>query len=311
MSKKFVRPTDFIVPININRLEGRMLKVPSHAKNSRNELLLVYGLESNLERWWGLVTALRRYGNVTMMDLPGLGGMDSFYTIGRKPTLDNMADYLAAFVKLQYKRKRLSIFAIGFGFSVVTRMLQRNPELKSKVNIVICMNGYAHKDDFKQSDFSRLRTGAYSKLFSQRIPAYSLKMIAYNPLVLKVKYRPKKVGSKDKKTTNENFINKFRMDLIKENDLRTRVFIANELLMLDNCRSQVDIPLWHITLGSGRSDLNNKLVEQHIRVIYKDYNHTPSRLVKKIPLVFNDEKMAIKLIPSKLRRELKKSFTKR
>ena len=40
--------------------------------------------------------------------LPGLGGMDSFYSIGLKPSLDNMADYVASFIKLSYKRKKVS-----------------------------------------------------------------------------------------------------------------------------------------------------------------------------------------------------------
>ena len=75
-----------------------------------------------LERWWGLVQNFNEYGAVTMPDLPGFGGMDSFYTIGRRPTIDAFADYLAAFIKLRYKRKRITIVGISFGFLVATRM---------------------------------------------------------------------------------------------------------------------------------------------------------------------------------------------
>src|SRR5205085_11669969 len=93
-------PVDYIVPLNINGLEGRVMHLPAPKtkKAGQREILFVYGLHSSLERWWGLTQVLNRYGAVTMPDLPGFGGMDSFYTIGKKPTLDNMADYLAAFV---------------------------------------------------------------------------------------------------------------------------------------------------------------------------------------------------------------------
>jgi len=116
MSKRFVNPADFIMPININGLDGRVLRVENENHRSRHELLLIYDFQSNLEKWWGFAIALKNYANVTSVDLPGLGGMDSFYKIGRKPTLDNMADYLASFVKLKYKRKRLSIHGCRLWF---------------------------------------------------------------------------------------------------------------------------------------------------------------------------------------------------
>src|SRR6202020_969820 len=104
MSKRFVNPADFIMPLNINGMEGRMLRIESPNRHNKREILLIYDMQSNLEKWWGLAVALKSYANVTMIDLPGLGGMDSFYSIGLKPTLDNMADYIEAFIKLKYKR---------------------------------------------------------------------------------------------------------------------------------------------------------------------------------------------------------------
>src|SRR5689334_19455199 len=128
-------PADFIVPLNINGLEGRMLHMPAAKKGRNREILLIYGHHAMLERWWGLVQNLNDYGTVTMPDLPGFGGMDSFAKIGRKPTIDAFADYMAAFIKLRYKRKRVTMVAISFGFVVATRMLQRYPELTKKVDL--------------------------------------------------------------------------------------------------------------------------------------------------------------------------------
>src|SRR5487761_1162679 len=97
-NKVSTNPADYIVPLNINKLEGRMLYAPANGSEDRN-ILLVYGHHAMLERWWSLVENLCEYGNVTMPDLPGFGGMDSFFTIGKKPTIDAYADYLAAFIK--------------------------------------------------------------------------------------------------------------------------------------------------------------------------------------------------------------------
>lgn len=137
---------DFIVPLNINGLEGRMLRMPSK-KRPKKEILLIYGHHAVLERWWGLVENLADYGNVTMPDLPGFGGMQSFFKIKRRPDIDTFADYLAAFIKFKYRNKRLSVYAISYGFVVVTRMLQRYPELAKKIDVLVSFAGFMHHDD--------------------------------------------------------------------------------------------------------------------------------------------------------------------
>ena len=86
---------------------------------------MLYGHHSSLERVYGLAEDMSQYGNVTIPDYPGFGGMDSFYKIGMKPTLDNLADYLATFVKLRYRGKKVTIVGMSLGFVIATRMLQR------------------------------------------------------------------------------------------------------------------------------------------------------------------------------------------
>jgi pimeloyl-ACP methyl ester carboxylesterase len=152
---------DFIVPLNMNGLQGRMLRLPAAKSDNKRELLIVYGHHAKLERWWGLIQNFNEFGNVTMPDLPGFGGMDSFYKIGQKPSIDNLADYLASFIKLRYKRRRLTIVGISFGFVIATRMLQRYPELAKRVDMVISCVGFAHHDDFT---FSKPRMHFYRTL---------------------------------------------------------------------------------------------------------------------------------------------------
>src|SRR5690349_17907325 len=104
-------PAEYIVPLNMNGLKGRLLRLPPK-KNKKREILLVYGHHSSLERMYSIAQVLNAYGAVTLPDLPGFGGMDSFYKIKEKPDIDTMADYLASVVKLRYKGRRITI--LGF-----------------------------------------------------------------------------------------------------------------------------------------------------------------------------------------------------
>ena len=129
-------PKDYISSLYINGLQGRMLHLPS-STNKKREMLYIYGHHSSLERFWGVMEDLSQYGPVTMPDLPGFGGMDSFYKIGQEATLDNLADYMTSFIKMRYKRKKVTIIGLSLGFVVATRMLQRNPELINKVSLLV------------------------------------------------------------------------------------------------------------------------------------------------------------------------------
>ena len=132
---KTQNPEDYIQPLLMNGLEGRMLHMPAPKGKSR-EMLFVYGHHASLERQFGVMQVLNRYGSVTMPDLPGFGGMEPLYKIGLKPSIDNLADYLAAFVKMRYKRKKVTIIAMSLGFAITTRMLQRCPELTKKMQSI-------------------------------------------------------------------------------------------------------------------------------------------------------------------------------
>lgn len=173
-------PKDYIVPLLMNGLEGRMLHMPA-PKGKNREILFVYGHHASLERQFGVMQVLNRYGSVTMPDLPGFGGMEPLYKIGLKPSIDNLADYLAAFVKMRYKRKKVTIIAMSLGFVITTRMLQRFPELTKKVNLLVSVVGFAHHDEFifSKRNFFLMRYGA--SFFSNRLPAFIGKTIALRP----------------------------------------------------------------------------------------------------------------------------------
>ena len=300
-------PEDYIVPLNINGLDGRMLHLPAKNKKTTSEILFVYGHHSSLERWWGVMLVLNRYAAVTMPDLPGFGGMDSFYTIGKKPSIDNLADYLAAFIKLRYKRKKIIIAGMSVGFVIATRMLQKYPELTKKVTLLVSLVGFAHQDDFL---FSRTRYYGYllgSKILTRRVPAVLFRHVFLNPTLLRAVYA-KGENSKHKfalAEDQEEFdqLMQIEIGLWHNNDVRTWAYTTIEMLKLDNCKQRVDLPIWHVAAKNDHF-FDNHLVEQHMRVIFKGFKLATIDLKAHAPSVIADEKMAEPLIPKKLQKVL-------
>jgi pimeloyl-ACP methyl ester carboxylesterase len=303
-------PADYIAPLNINGLEGRMLRLPAPGTKTAGdrEILFIYGHHSSLERWWGLAQVLNRYGAVTMPDIPGFGGMDSFYKIGRKPTIDNLADYLAAFVKLRYRRKKVVIAGMSFGFVIVTRMLQRYPELTKRVSLLVSVVGFAHKDDFT---FSKPRYYAYlfatRRLLSYRPPAFFFRYTALNSWVLRTFYgrthNAKHKFAQAETAAEVEQIKEVEVGLWHDNDVRTWAFTSAEFLTFDNCKVRVDLPVWHIGAKADHF-FDNHLVEQHLKVIFAEYQSELLDLKTHAPSVIADEKTAAALVPPKLRRHL-------
>jgi pimeloyl-ACP methyl ester carboxylesterase len=308
MTKKTASsPADYIQPLYMNGLEGRMLHMP-HPKGGKREILFVYGHHSSLERWYGVAKFLNRYAAVTMPDLPGFGGMDSFYKIGKEPSLDNFADYLAAFIKLRYKRRRVTVVGMSFGFIVVTRMLQRCPELIKKLDTLVSFAGFAHRNDFT---FSKWRWRLYrygAGILTHRPMSLIFRYICLHPVILRTVYgKTHNAKEKFEGVVGEELeeITQFEIRLWHDNDVRTWAYTTVEFLQLDNCRVRVDMPVYHIAVAGDRY-FDNQLVEQHFRVIFSEYyllskldlaNHAPS--------VVADDKAAAVFFPPKLRRMLK------
>jgi len=299
---------DYIEPLYMNGLQGRMLRVPAPKGRSR-EILFIYGHHASLERMFGFVEFLSRYGAVTMPDLPGLGGMESFYKLGMKPSIDNLADYLAAFIKLRYKRRRVTIFGLSVGFSVVTRMLQKYPELVERVDLLVSVVGFVHKDDFnfKRRDYYLLRYGA--TVFSNRLPAWLLRQFLLRPFIIRATYRhfaDKHVKLKDADSAERDRRINFEILLWQKNDIRTHMDIGITMLTLDLCKQQVNLPVHHIYVDSDHF-LDNHIVEQHMRIIYSDFDGAKSNMNGHSQTVIATAKDVAPFFPRKIRSLLKSS----
>jgi pimeloyl-ACP methyl ester carboxylesterase len=307
MTKAPINLAEYIVPLNMNGMEGRMLRLPA-PKNRQREILLIYGHHASIERMAGLAEELNKYGAVTLPDLPGLGGMDTFYSIGKKPTLDDMADYLAAFVNMRYRKRRVSIFAMSFGFLVVARMLQKYPEIAKKVDILVSIVGFAHKDDFVFSKINYYLMRYGCTILSMRLPSWLTRtFILRGPFIrgayLLVADRHTKLKDGDKAERKKRI--DFEVKLWKMNDVRTYADNAITMFTANLCDTKIDLPVWHVAVEPDRY-FNNHYVEQHLRIIFNDVIVMHSNMAGHAPTVVASAKDAAPFVPNKIRRELSK-----
>lgn len=293
----------FISSLHINEMNGRLLRMPSQTAKKR-EILLLYGHHSSLERMFGIAEVLSGYGSVTMPDLPGFGGMDSFYKINEKPTLDNFADYLASFIKLKYKRRRVTIVAMSFSVPLIIRTLQKYPELAKKVEMLVSIAGFVHHDDFifSKREYWGLRT--LSAVFSKRLPAIFMSNVILNRPVLTLAYSSVSDSHKKMKDAKSKAELKrriaFETNLWKINDVRTRLSTMTLMLTIDICNKQVDVPAYHVTAVEDRY-FDHAVVEQHMRVIFSKLEVVESEMANHAPTVVATAKEAEPYIPKRLR----------
>lgn len=310
MPKNVKNPADYILPLYMNGLSGRMLRMPP-PKGKKREIMYVYGHHSSIERNFGVAEYLNRYGGVTVPDLPGFGGMDSFYKIGKKPTLDDMADYLASFIKLRYRKQKFDLTGLSLGFMIITRMLQKYPEIAKQVNILVSFAGFARKDDFKYKKriYYTFLVGTW--FFSRRLPAAFLKYIILRRAFIKLGYavlEPLFISESDtkiRKASPEERAKRinFEIHLWQSNDVRTYMYMGYTMFTLNLTGQHVDHGVYHIAIEGDRY-FNNVRVEEHMRTIFKDFKLVKAKLPSHSPSIIATAKDAAPFLPPSLRRIL-------
>ena len=298
---------EYIQPLNINNMSGRVLHLPAPKKYKR-EILVIYGHHSTIERWSGLAEAFNDYGSVVMPDLPGFGGMDSFYSIGKPATLDNYADYLAAFFKMRYKRRRVTVAGISWGFLVITRMLQKYPELAKKIDMLVSAAGFMHADNFK---FSSERMKMYrlgSRIISTPPIDLLFRCVGLNKYVLRRAYakthnaKVKFAQAKDKNDFDKMM--SMEITLWQAADTRSHFRTTVEMLTVDNCTIPIGLPVWHV-FTQNDNYFDNSVIEQQMRIVFDDFIPAEIKSASHVPSVVATKEEAKILIPRKLRGYLK------
>jgi pimeloyl-ACP methyl ester carboxylesterase len=297
----------YITPLHMNKMHGRMMRLPP--KNKRKEILLVYGHHASLERMYGFADYLNRYGAVTVPDLPGFGGMESFYKIGREPTIDSMADYLASFIKLQYKRRRVTIVAMSFSVPVVTRMLQKYPSITKKVDMFVSYVGFVRKDDFSLRRRYIWGLYALALIFSLRLPAAIVRTFFLKRFFLNRALSVAQLINPTLPRSNEirkKEIKDFDVELWQINDFRTRFKTIKEMLSLDLCNKKVPLPVHQIAV---KNDVyfDHKVVEQHMRIIFSDFELIETDIKAHSPSILAEAKEIAKIVPNRAKQLLRSS----
>lgn len=308
MVKNVTDPAEHILPLYMNGLSGRMLRMAPRSK-SRREILFIYGHHASLERYFGVAEYLNKFGGVTMPDLPGFGGMESFHKIKEEPTLDNMADYLAAFIKLRFKNKKITLIGYSLGFMIITRMLQKYPELTKKVDLLASIVGFTNSKDFRFSKFNFFICRYGTALLSGRGIALFIRYVALQGIFIRTAYwlverRHIKLRGYDRSERNKRII--FEIKLWQSNEVRTYMKMANTMLKLNLKGKHVNLPVYHVSVDSDRY-FNNVKVEEHMREIYKDFHVFRTKFPTHSPTVVASAKEVEPFVPPGLRRLLRKN----
>jgi len=300
--KKIAR---YITDLNMDGLHGRMLRKPASGSN-KQEILLVYGHHSSLERMFSFADALSDYGSVTIPDLPGFGGMDSFYSIGEQPSIDQLGDYLAAFVKMKYKRKKVVIVGFSLSVPIIINMLQRYPELCSRVKYILSVVGFVHYEDFAMPMRYQRALKTLAFLGSRKSVSFVVSKFIMRPFIIRSAY--KLVASKHQKMKSDGQLGldeliDFEVELWTINDVRTWFYTLGEMFKLDLCATRVDVPMHHV---SPKNDvyLDDNVVQQHMQIIFKDFTYYQTKMLDHAPSVVADKKEILPLFPTKVRKLL-------
>ena len=167
--------------LSIWGMNGRLLAMPGPPAKKRT-LVIVHGQHHSLERFHSIVLYLEQHGSVLFPDMPGFGGMDSFYSIGRTPSYDAYADYLYDVLEAHVKTDRVWLVGVSFGSQVMTRFLQKYPVWQSRVEHAVVLMGLVGAQDFQTGRFFRATVHPLAAIASTYIGASVLGFLGFNAL---------------------------------------------------------------------------------------------------------------------------------
>jgi pimeloyl-ACP methyl ester carboxylesterase len=309
MNQQTREASNYITPFVINGLHGRVLKIPATKIGAtKHNILMLYGHHSSLERMFGIVKDVAQYGNITMPDLPGFGGMDSFYKISEKPTLDNLADYLATFIKMNYKKQKISVSGMSFGFVIITRMLQLHPEIAKQIDLIISIVGFSHKSDFKFKKKTYFAFRWLSSISSTYLISAFAKHVVLRGPIIRLAYNSvadKHVKMKDADDDERKKRINFEIHLWKCNDIRTYMDTTITMLTLDLTDIKIDKDVMHVAVDVDQY-FDNKRVKKHLKLIFNKVDMHKAIVSNHAPTVIAAEETARAFIPQSIRRQIVK-----
>ncbi len=197
---------------------------------------------------------------------------------------------------------------MSYSFLIVTRMLQKYPDIAKQVDLLVSSVGFVHYDDFRVPKYQIAGLKAMSWVLQRNPFAYFARHTVFNEFSVKNFY--KYFGAKHSKMQdagNEKVKEKrIRSEVIlwEINDMRTRMKTMYDCFRVDLLDRQVDLPVYHIYVEDDRF-FNNRIVEQHMRIIFKDFIGIKTDIVGHMPSIVATKQDADVFIPKELKKLLK------
>jgi pimeloyl-ACP methyl ester carboxylesterase len=297
----------------LNGLSGRMMETSSTEEVvSSHKILFLYGSQALLERYKAITENLSEYGAVITPDLPGLGGMDSFYKIDMKPTLDNYADYVAAVIAYKFKNEdTFTIVGFSFGMMIATNLLQRYPDIAKRANLTISMFGVVDSKSIKFA--SRIRIISKPLLGTLGSPAVSsLASIVMSSPVFGAfvrHMRVKQLSVYPDIQANPKLIKPIvdmELKMWRINDIRTTAYTWNIFMKHKALDIHVNLKLVHIYASTDKYVERPKLTEKLESIYVKGVDQFQSEMYKHSPYVTATAEEVYDIIPTEVRTILRK-----
>ena len=287
---------DMVHPLTVNRLRGRVMKHPSRKTGKGRTIVFVYGIHGSLERFYGVIHFLARFGTVTAPDLPGFGGMDSYYKIGLKPSLDRFADYLADFIERDLPEGKITLVGLSYGFVVLTRLLERHPQLVPRVDMTISLMGMVEGSDMAMSRASRITAETVMLLARAPITSSVFGYIVSREWMLQLMYPNSHPKMKALPPGTRNDFIQFESYLWRCNDLKTWGTCLHELLNLHRPKERIPVTIHNISTKHDHW-LNVPRAEAHMNEVFAKVISYSSSVSNHGGVAYEDESEAYDMIP--------------
>jgi|AntRauTorcE11897_2_1112592.scaffolds.fasta_scaffold26105_2 hypothetical protein len=302
-----VIPSEFINAITIDGINGRYAQIPAKSAKNTAQILLLYGHHSSLERMYSTGQYLSRFGTVTILDMPGFGGMDSFYKVGQKPNLDNYANYLTkAIPQIFGSKTQFSTVCMSLSFMMFTRALQLDPQLAKQTKKFIGFVGFLGKSGFRYKPFKHSLFSSLTWLISLPVVTALAKLLLFNkyllPIWLKLFYLLNPNYKAASKFKQEN-VQAMEKDLWLKNDLRTHF---STVYMMLNARlpvTPVNQSVINIMVEHDQY-FDHQKVAKSMEDIFTSYKPLKANIDAHAPSVVSLEEEVANLMPKSLKKEL-------
>jgi len=187
--------------------------------------------------------------------------------------------------------------------------MQRYPELVKKVDLLVAMVGFMHKDDFVWSPRRRNFFRRATRVFAMPPVATFIRYAGLNKPVIHMftkrlpnsKRRFIEVSAEEFDATVD-----FDVQIWQANDVRTHWYTTSQFLNVDNCSKSINLPVYHVT-SSEEHYFNNEVVKQHMLVVFNEYHHYLAKSKAHTPSILGDKQDMRTMLPPGLRRILNRA----